>query len=98
MILLNNHTDPFLAVLLGEVQFSAEETATARTESHNRELRVAARNAELRAAAPRECPKCSGRGTLQEFAHVDAGECYKCKGTGSLDRFGRPAGANKVLF
>lgn len=98
MILLNGHTDPFLAALVGEVQFSQEEINQSRAEAQSRQVKAEARNAELRAAAPRICLKCSGRGTLREFAHVDSGVCFTCRGSGALDQHGRPVGSNQVMF
>lgn len=29
-----------------------------------------------------ECPKCSGKGYIQGYAHVRSGVCFKCNGAG----------------
>lgn len=30
------------------------------------------------------CPRCSGRGFIQSYAHIEDGRCFKCSGTGSV--------------
>ena len=32
-----------------------------------------------------ECPRCSGNGYIQAFAHVEAGICFKCRGIGTVE-------------
>lgn len=34
-------------------------------------------------AIKHECPKCSGKGIIEAFRHINNGNCYACGGTGS---------------
>lgn len=31
---------------------------------------------------PKVCPRCSGRGRMEEYHHVSGGICFKCDGSG----------------
>lgn len=31
------------------------------------------------------CPKCNGKGTLDQYHHIAGGQCFRCNGTGEVN-------------
>jgi len=46
-------------------------------------LRQERQTVNRRIVLPLPCPRCSGDGIIQEFAHIDDGVCYMCGGEGT---------------
>lgn len=46
-------------------------------------LRQERQTVNRRIVLPLPCPRCSGDGIIQEFAHIEGGVCYMCGGEGT---------------
>jgi DnaJ-class molecular chaperone len=79
--------DTFLAALLGELTFTAEEIAASEAAAAARSAEYTAKLAAERAALPKPCGKCNGRGRLEMFNHISGGVCFQCEGTGKAGHF-----------
>ena len=33
----------------------------------------------------KNCPRCSGKGFLEGYRHIENGICFECKGTGKVE-------------
>lgn len=72
--------DPF-GLIDGSVEphvMTADEIAE--LEARDRQRAEDALEREARRLRP--CPRCSGRGHFDAYAHIDGGRCFRCGGTG----------------
>ena len=74
--------DP-IAFLTARAEFDATEEGKAANEAADKAYaqHVAAVHASYRKTV---CPRCDGKGALQEFRHVARGECFSCNGKGTV--------------
>jgi hypothetical protein len=55
-------------------------------ENAERERLHAEHEARSRARIEHPCPRCSGRGRIYYYSHIDSGICFRCGGSGVAPR------------
>lgn len=90
---LKNEQDAFMAFLTGEGDSYAKEQADIVTQRMEADAAARAKEVEAAVAAKakedakwKTCRRCSGRGWLEAYRHVNNGICFKCGGEGRLKR------------
>jgi len=79
--------DPFFVLLHSEFDgWTDEERAEMKRRQADADAYEVERAEAKRIQAERPiCPRCSGRGVMHEYGHIQNGKCFRCGGSGYDD-------------
>jgi len=78
--------DPFFVLFTPDSEWTqAERDEVARRVAANDAIERTESIERAKQAERPACPRCSGRGVMDEYAHVMNGKCFLCGGSGFAD-------------